>query len=75
MGRSSFGEMSQPTLWPCKTCGEMISPLAKACPKCGAPSPHLPPAIKAMENVGCILTGCVTVPILALLAFGLCAKH
>jgi len=27
-----------------------------------------------MENAGCLLTGCVTVPIAILLAFGVCAK-
>lgn len=51
-------------LLPCKTCGKSVSPLAKACPHCGAPDPTIPVAITAAKSVGAILTGCVTIPIL-----------
>lgn len=61
-------------LKPCRTCGQPVSPLAKTCPKCGAPDPLIPVAITAVTNIGCLLTMLVTVPILALVAFGICAK-
>jgi hypothetical protein len=50
-----------------------VSPFAKACPSCGAPDPVVPLGVKTAEKIGVVLTVCVTVPVIIVVVFGLCA--
>ena len=62
-------------LKPCRTCGREVSPLAKACPQCGAPSPLAPPAVMALGKIGSTLTLYVTVPVIVLALFAVCVAR
>jgi len=55
----------------CVQCGEPVSPLAKACPKCGQPNPSQPQWVHGASALGSILM-LVGIGLLLLSGFGLC---
>ena len=56
----------------CVQCGEKVSPLAKACPKCGQPNPCQPQWVHGAAALGSILV-LVGIGLFLLAGFLICA--